>query len=618
MGDIIARGMASKAITQLAENAKVFNVKNSAYGAVGDNVTDDTAAINLAIVAAIAARDNGYLTTLHFPKSKGYRIVSGISVPKNISIVMDAPIYYDGVANETALTAGSTGSPSSQVKYDLQVIKTVQSNWSSNSCVGIKLINTNFSDINIIQIKNFTVGSLISGDGYGFQDNTTRLGIIYNNRYGITFETDIAVGWGNDNLFQGGYFGVASNINTTISRYGVWINGSCNNNVFIKPDFELSKQASAEAVPVLIDKGSSNSFVSARHEGNSDTFMRTSGDSENNRFTLGYTSIAATSETLEQLGNYPTSQKTTMVEYITNEKFNLVYSLKDLANKATQYLAGDNWHVAGLHGHYNTESFPRAYTQLLRYSKDYLEINSSAACGFFVNTQQAKRFILKMDYDASGAGNPLIRCFDADGNVLTSAGGNHPYVKGQTGYSWAYSSSFGGRYAPGLSRPSIYFWVHQDVKSIEVMFTGSPLKLKSFEFYTLDNYSVNVWLPYEKMIEGACLATTIPATVGTYEKGKMVYNHDPASTEYIGWVCITSGTLTVINTTCTADNSAIVVVASSTGIRPGQYIIIAGGSVRRVVAINGTSVTMDSTVTAGSNLTFVNSPAVLKGFGTIA
>ena len=86
---------------QLAETTKnidngIINVKYPPIpliGAKGDNITDDTVAIqNIANYAATL----GDYPTLLFPHSSGYLTTDTITIGSQINVIMESPIMYDG------------------------------------------------------------------------------------------------------------------------------------------------------------------------------------------------------------------------------------------------------------------------------------------------------------------------------------------------------------------------------------------------------------------------------------------------------------------------------------------------------------------------------------------
>jgi len=107
----------------------------------------------------------------------------------------------------------------------------------------------------------------------------------------------------------------------------------------------------------------------------------------------------------------------------------------------------------------------------------------------------------------------------------------------------------------------------------------------------------------------------------SYEVGDIYFNEAPTAGGYIGWVTTTAGTggtLSSVTGSITSGTTALT-VNSSTNLIVGHYITIAGvtGS-KRITAINGTSVTIDTSANATvSNAAVAFTSPVLKTWGAI-
>lgn len=128
-----------------------------------------------------------------------------------------------------------------------------------------------------------------------------------------------------------------------------------------------------------------------------------------------------------------------------------------------------------------------------------------------------------------------------------------------------------------------------------------------------------------KNLRGCRFASAVPAAASgaydTYTLNDIVWNSEPAATEWIGWVCVTSGTFGTLSGVTGSINTGktALTVNSATNIHVGHYLTIAGVTgVKRVTAIVGTAITVDSasdaTVT-GAAVAY-QAPA-FKGFGVI-
>lgn len=117
--------------------------------------------------------------------------------------------------------------------------------------------------------------------------------------------------------------------------------------------------------------------------------------------------------------------------------------------------------------------------------------------------------------------------------------------------------------------------------------------------------------------------TAAPST-GTHNQGDIVYDTTPSASGFIGFVCTTSGTFGTLNSGATTGGitigTTLLVVNSATGLTEGCYITIAGVSgIKQVTAISGLNITIttsaDATV-AAAPVAF--SAAVYKTWGPIS
>lgn len=148
--------------------------------------------------------------------------------------------------------------------------------------------------------------------------------------------------------------------------------------------------------------------------------------------------------------------------------------------------------------------------------------------------------------------------------------------------------------------------------------------------YRTDGSGALTYPNYSNMCVGAVIdkdnawsnVSSLP-TSGSFNQGHIIYKLNP--TDFIGWVCTQKGTFGSLNgnrTTGTIlSNSNELVVDSTAGLSPGQYITIAGvEGIKRVISLNsGTnSVYLDSV----SNVTVTDaqvlfSNPVFKPYGNI-
>lgn len=256
-----------------SQRAIQFNVK--AYGAIGDGVADDTAALNAAFSACTAHIGDGRV----FIPAGTYRTTGTV----NMTTAVDgsqATIRYAGTG--TAVLAGNPtpGGAVSRVRMELpRVILTTRpssSTWDGTS-VGVKVNNTNGCSIYIPFVQDFEFGVLMYGDDAACAYNTIFLGALWNNHVNMWLDcTD--VGYTNQNTFIGGRFQqtlTSGAVDEDTSAYQLRLGRLdavkvINNNTWIGTSFEGDNPAYYR----LWCEGRYNNFYNCRWECYNDTQSR--------------------------------------------------------------------------------------------------------------------------------------------------------------------------------------------------------------------------------------------------------------------------------------------------------------------------------------------------------
>jgi hypothetical protein len=231
---------------------KVYNVYD--YGAKGDGVTDDTAAINACCAAALAATDQTSSDFGGHPPDQvgGSVMVLAVGIFK-ISAQITCSVHFDGsrasflVYNTPAIAflwqpAAGSG-PNSVINGKRliapELIAEPQVAPPNNVGVGLQIVNAQNCEIHVRKVQAFQKGIVCRGDGDGFAWNHTKLRWIENNSYGLWLDA-INGGYCNENTFYGGNFGITPGANIAGTAYiRIDDNGRGNNNVFIHPALEL-------------------------------------------------------------------------------------------------------------------------------------------------------------------------------------------------------------------------------------------------------------------------------------------------------------------------------------------------------------------------------------------
>lgn len=621
----------SQNINELNSNNNTFindnvivNVKD--YGAVGNLSTDDTTSINNAISKINSI---GY-GTLIFNYSSGYKVTSALTaINHNINVIMESDVLYVGNSNITILTIGNSSNRSEDCYYKLRVKRNTQSDWLSESNIGIKLINFYRCKIDLVKSQGFTIGAkLLGSTSIGFVYNNFNLGYIYNNKIGIDLDNESS-GWCNENEFHSGNFGVATGVNNGISRYGVRITSQSssynNNNVFYKPSFELNAASATGtgiyAIGILQEYAQYNYFYDIRSEGN-DYIYQNDNNSYEPIVSIGYgTKAYINNNTTISMENI----KERSGERILTENLKLVKSFNDLKNNTNCYNSSGDIAINGLDIISSSGTVSTAQSSIL-IKDSYIEVPLTRGLMINIDTTLSKRFVVTRNTLSGFNGRIRVNCFDANGNRLTSSGSGHPYVKINPSSTFSYSTAFGGGYVNGSDltddNTDKYFMVGSDVKYIQLVLHGGTnvLKIKGFSIFTLDRYTPITWTNHEEVSYNSSLISSTPC-IGTYEVGKLLYYINPASSGFLNEVCTTAGTLGILSgvTGSITSGTTPLTVNDSSNLLVGQYINISGVSgVKKITAISGNVVSINSTSNSSvSNASISYYPAVFKKCGNI-
>jgi hypothetical protein len=198
-----------------ARFSDVVNVRD--FGAKGDGVTDDTAAIQAAVDAA-----DPKTQTVVIPCG-AYATAGTITVSGKVSLVMadNAEIVYSGsgvaVQIEGAIDA-------TRFRRHVLRVRKATIAWhtgADSTSVGVRLRNVNHSDVALNLVEGFHKGLDLVGENAGTSYNTIRIGQVRNNKIGVTHTAlpSYPSGWANGNTFIGGairidtaYAGVAGSV----------------------------------------------------------------------------------------------------------------------------------------------------------------------------------------------------------------------------------------------------------------------------------------------------------------------------------------------------------------------------------------------------------------------
>lgn len=245
-----------KEFSQRAINVKWF-------GAKGDGITDDTAAIQKAINAC------GEDDILYFPKGT-YFVTDSLKITCHVE-GRSAII----VTNKTLNPVIQLGEDDKKTYNKYFILPSVIQNTKTwNGDIGIKCINLYSCRVVITRIVKFEIGLLVTAKGNGCCYNDFFIGHLENNKVNLRIKPEDDKGWTNENNYFGGRYSHYSNEGTNVpgTRHieilPFDINNSetswPNNNVFYKPSVEGN-------VPEyhIVISGMYNTFINPRFDAQS-------------------------------------------------------------------------------------------------------------------------------------------------------------------------------------------------------------------------------------------------------------------------------------------------------------------------------------------------------------
>ena len=475
---------------------------------------------------------------------EGSNFASSIPVicPAQKNIEMFSPITYTGTSDITILTVGETGTPNNNLNLRLNVIRSNQSDWSSEDNIGVRLWNCNNCDVWLDNAVSSTINCQLISENAATLYNKFWLNYIIEGKIGLDIRT-LASAASNQNLFLGGRFAVSPSVNPTLNRYGVRFSSTAsyyaNNNTFLGTNFEVAAGLATkptEAIGALIEYGTQNRFIACRDESNTE-FGKIENNSSNNEFEIAF----GTGDLIDNSA-YKNNRSYQQVSNVIYPDVG-VNIFDTGAMHKTAINAGANVNIPKVNVGTSAAASELSYTTGLTINPTCIETTGSRSIGVRIDTSVQKQFIIRSDVEAGFGGRVAVRCYDAAGAVLTSADPNHPYVSGQAFKQFSYISTYGGCYSTGGDDTAdIFFTVGDDVKSINVMqIPGTAvLKTRGFAIYSLNGFAAT-WAGYEEIVHGGNIGPAAP-TIGTWGAGAIVYNVAPTAGGHIGWVCTSAGT----------------------------------------------------------------------------
>jgi hypothetical protein len=276
--------------TVQAKLRETVSVKD--FGAVGDGVADDTAAIQ---AAADYAATNGYALQ---GDPGTYKVTSTISLQCNGDLGEMTIQANTSSVSPIVRFGTTTGSPTSYKIITMPRVRNsnrTSGTWGTG--IGIELANCNTNTIVIPSVTECEVGLTCGGYNSGFAYNNVTLMYVYSNKINLRLQPAASGGWCNQNVFTGGRLGVNTTDFTTsgyvgtrqiLLDQGTASAGGPNNNTFINTSIETDL---LEYMIAFEESSAYNQFINCRYEGTNQNVLfntDTAAGNNSNLFIGGY------------------------------------------------------------------------------------------------------------------------------------------------------------------------------------------------------------------------------------------------------------------------------------------------------------------------------------------
>lgn len=548
------------------------------YGAVGNGVADDTAALQ-------AAFDSGR-ALVTFEPGANYKITNTVTVPAQVSVnFQTAKITYAGTRDRPAMICGAQDVGNNATLRNVN-ISSATLDWGNTNYVGLRAINFQRTSVHVLNINDFTIGYELLSRGQGYTHVKHELIALVSCKYSMALTCDVATTplrplgfcYVNENTFVGGDMTNQGSTTNLGNCYGIWarlINtpapvgspapyGDCNNNVWYHPCFQPGNgNPGDERIPVLFDNvGSSNTINAARHESGRGPFARLYGVPGTGSVWTGNgtspTIVVANLFDVAFPAEFPTivlgiteqgSARGNIYTRSTNSWYSPTeHAIYDLGKLAKVYDATQTTMLGGLHLT-GTSGEPVISQSSVRTRRRSFDIATSAnrSVGFFAKTDGGETFLVSGQWEPGSSGICGVAVYDANFQRLGSGSATYPDAKdfgteiGNLGYI-RFTNDFGGCYLQTSPTDYFMFTLSSAVKYIRVFATGgfiTSLRLRrlSYAFRPLQVFS---GLDTNDAVHYAS-ANPDTGIVGVYARGDIAYNATATAGQPSYWQCTTAG-----------------------------------------------------------------------------
>jgi hypothetical protein len=521
------------------------------FGAVGDGVTDDTAAIQAAFNSGATTIVLGAYT---------FNITNTVTLPDNVNIDFDGgELLYSGPRDRVAFQVGTTNGNAGSVFVQNVSVRSSTIDWSNTAYIGIRVCSARRANINVVLSSGFTIGFEAYSKGGGYAYNYHLIQHLRDNKYAMVLTNDGALSYINENIFMGGRYGNTSSSDALGSSYGVWLRvlnsgyQSSNLNRWIAPCFEMQDGVLGDTrVPFLFDNcGQDNTVINARYETGRGTFALMTGTTYdyvvNNRFearVFGTNSLPGITQTGTARQNLFVSIGDPEIQYPGSTVSYDVFKSVKAYNATNAGISG------GLHIGSSSAATPFLNATSITQRRNSVSIASSRSIGFFAKVTPGGCYVVATETDPAGTpGRIIVNCYDANFVLLTNASATYPdLLRNINGSPIGYTASYGGGYTDNADGNDYLFQLSSAVHYIRVNVSGgtNPAWVQSIRLQQLSKSAAPIrCFSGLDTNDGTLFSGISPATGinGSYARGEIIHNAVAASGQPSYWQCVTAGRL---------------------------------------------------------------------------
>jgi len=514
---------------------------------------------------------------LHFPANLDFEIAEPVTIPGNVSVIMDSPVVVTAAANATPADFGDYAAwidigedvvaynrGSRWCRYDLSLIRRIQSDWSDIEDLGLRLQNIQSSAIRLNRVTGFARNVEFFAGAFCIAFNQVTIGDLRGAKYHISLnagpkELPFNDQFVNHNQFHGGELANGGGEGSgTSAIVGWWLMGgndnAYNSNNFYDQSYEFT--TSGERLPVWIEGYATGcNWEKQRTEGCTTIHARIDHpDTTDCVFEDGYYGYDASKfsgriATIEDDSETQANVYRSLADLPKRHALIPVWDSGLIARKSNQYDGSSQYAVGGFD--ITTSDFAMYAAQdRIDISGDVVRHEAGRDLVRWIDTSGNSRFVFFVDVgDSTKTYVPVFKPYGSGGSALTDNPAN-PYVRGatETMFSWNAGLYSNGGYIVSDAVKANFFFVRfrPEVKKAAFCLRGggtlatTPWQLKSVKIMALDSPCatwVETRAPFDN---GEYIGTAVP-TSGTYKRGTRVLNHTPSASGVEGWVCVTAG-----------------------------------------------------------------------------